>query len=434
MPKVIQGQTAYGIVRSLGVTPEEFLKSNPGFAGVGGKNDYMGLTGNIQIGQDYTIPTKQPVQGTPSYIQDTANVNSGGNTNTSTIVGTSDATRAKERADAIQKLKDEATAGLAAPTLYRSVDEFNKMRQEKGVVQDEGELASIQNESAQIKEKLRELGASAGFGTSEEGRTGIMSENERNAQFSLDSLAIRENAVINRLNTKNAYIKTVLDLGEQDYNDAYKEYNDNYNKNIKAIDMYNSTLNDQQKDALTGFTTTVNLLKDKNVDVNTLNPIMKAQMDSLALQAGLPVGIFETMLTADSEKLMTPITVDNASGGKDVYFLSQGADGIPHIVSQFNLKGNGGGGGDLPFKSGSTSFSGQTIAAAQKKLDASRGSDNYANSGIYLDMLAAWKKDGGLEQDFFSKFPAKNYLNPSDTSIPQYIRDMLKKAVDETLY
>lgn len=86
------------------------------------------------------------------------------------------------------------------------------------------------------------------------------------------------------------------------------------------------------------------------------------------------------------------------------------------------------------------------VAQGQSALDASRGqpyqnengetitppsSDTYANSAVYLQMLNAWKKDGGLEQDFFKNYPPKNYLNPNDASIPQYIRDMLKKLSEE---
>ena len=80
------------------------------------------------------------------------------------------------------------------------------------------------------------------------------------------------------------------------------------------------------------------------------------------------------------------------------------------------------------FSSGGMTVPDSAIASGQTKLDESRGSDNYSNSALYLQMLAAWKKDGGLEQDFFTQFPPKNYLNPNDTSIPQYIKDKLKAS------
>lgn len=85
-------------------------------------------------------------------------------------------------------------------------------------------------------------------------------------------------------------------------------------------------------------------------------------------------------------------------------------------------------------KSGGLIVSESNIAANQAILDSGRGSDGYVNSKTYLDMLADWKKNLGLEQDFFSKYPPKNYLNPSDTSIPTYIRDKLKASDNTPLF
>ena len=77
-------------------------------------------------------------------------------------------------------------------------------------------------------------------------------------------------------------------------------------------------------------------------------------------------------------------------------------------------------------KSGNMIIPEGAIATGQSKLDTSRGTDTYANTGIYLEMLKRWKADGGLEQDFFNYYPPKNYLNPNDPTIPQYIKDKLK--------
>lgn len=453
MPKTLQGQTAYGIVQSLKTTPEEFLKLNPTWAGKGGKNDYMGLTGNIQVGQEYNIAPVAPVVPTPgsgTYPQDLANsMNNTPPPVAPPITGTSDAERARIKKEEIDKIKAEMEGGLTAPTPYKSMEEFTKLRQEQGVVMDEEELGSIRNEANLGKQELREFKSTAGEGTSEAGRLGIVSEKERNLNFRLEGLAIREQAVVDRLNNKNAYIKTVLDLGKGDYTNALTEYNNAYNKNVKAIELYNAQLSDQEKDALTGFTTITNLLKDKNIDLKTLDPALKAQIDSLALKAGLPAGLFETFIQSHpDEDILSPMTVENASGGKDVYFFTQDkTTGEPKLVKTINLKGAGGTNNGPVINSGNLKVGEGTIAQGQSSLDASRGqayqnekgetitppaSDKYANSALYLQMLDAWKKDGGLEQDFFKQYPPKNYLNPNDGSVPQYIRDMLKKPTEES--
>lgn len=77
-------------------------------------------------------------------------------------------------------------------------------------------------------------------------------------------------------------------------------------------------------------------------------------------------------------------------------------------------------------KSGGLIIPESDISAGQSKLDESRGEDRYVNTALYLQMLEAWKKDRGLEQDFFTQYPPKNYLNPNDPTMPNYIKDKLK--------
>jgi LysM repeat protein len=79
-------------------------------------------------------------------------------------------------------------------------------------------------------------------------------------------------------------------------------------------------------------------------------------------------------------------------------------------------------------KSGGLVISGGNVSDMQKQLDATRGKDGYANTATYLDLLDEWKNKNGLEEDFFSRFSPKNYLNPNDPTVPQYIKDKLKKA------
>jgi flagellar biosynthesis chaperone FliJ len=80
-------------------------------------------------------------------------------------------------------------------------------------------------------------------------------------------------------------------------------------------------------------------------------------------------------------------------------------------------------------KSGNIVVNEGVISSGQTKLDQTRGTDGYANTDTYLQMLALWKSDGGLEQDFFKYYPPKQYLNPNEgkgSIMPQYIKDMLK--------
>ena len=244
----------------------------------------------------------------------------------SDTVATSDAERTAQRKAEIERIKSELSGGANAPTLYKSADEFKRLRQEQGVVQDESELSSIQNEARLAKEELNQFKQTSNKEISQGGYLGGISEAERNLNFRMSSLALREQAVVDRLNNKNSYINTIVNLGKEDYQTALTNYNNEYNKNVKAIDLYNSELDDQQKDALTGFTTMSNLLAKSGL--TTLTPQLSQQLDSLALKAGLPSGVFQQALKGLSanEKIDNMKIIDN-----NVYMWTTDSTGTPKL-------------------------------------------------------------------------------------------------------
>src|SRR3990167_7955378 len=198
MPTVQKGETSLGIYQKSGLkSVEEFLKLNPTFAAKGGPRDYQGLTGDLQIGQEYFLtPQVTPTKGSSTYIEDITKNFDDNKDNADQPVGTSDAERARLRQEKIDKIKAELEAGATKPTTYRSSDEFVRLRKEQGVVKDEEELVAIQNEARLGQQELRESEATSGEGVSEGGRLGMMSERERNLNFRIEGLGLRERAVI----------------------------------------------------------------------------------------------------------------------------------------------------------------------------------------------------------------------------------------------
>lgn len=253
-------------------------------------------------------------------------------------VQTSEAERYKQKQADLDRIRGELSGGVTPP-IYKGADELKRLREEQGIVKDEEELASIRNEALLGKEELRKYKTTAGQGVSEAGRIGAVSEAERNLNFRLEDLSIREQGVLSRLNTKNSYINAALEAGQEDYKTALANYQNEYNRNLKAVDLYNQELNEQQRDALTAFTTVTNLLSKNKTPITSE---MSTQLDSLALQAGLPTGVFQQAaesLANANEKVLSPIIVDTDSG-KNAYFFTQGQDGEPHLKQMVPLKGS----------------------------------------------------------------------------------------------
>lgn len=175
------------------------------------------------------------------------------------------------------------------------------------------------------------------------------------------------------------------------------------------------------------------LTESKKVAGEQLSSAEEDILNTLNLRQTEKTGALETMktraellktLTPEEKKLDTSI-ID--VGGRKVLVNNQTGESIRDLGAS-----SSGTTTKNTFSSGGMTVPDSAIATAQNKLDTSRGSDNYANSALYLQMLKAWKNDGGLEQDFFSQFPPKNYLNPNDTSIPTYIKDKLKTTDEIT--
>lgn len=349
--QVQKGETASGLAQKYGGSAA-FLKANPSFAAQAGETkSYQGLTGNIKVGQNYVVPGTEatatptptptpstpPAPGSSNYVEDTTkNLDTSGNTPAGTTVGTSDTARA-----ALQAKEDAITA----PTPFSAADTLNKLRNSQGVANDESALAQNQTEQAQIQNDLAQFKQTSGQGMNESGRLGAVSEKEANATYRMNQLNIEQNAITGRIATKNAYISQALQAGGQDYATSKTAYDDAYKKASDAITSFNDNLETQKKDAMTGFTTITNLLKDNNIDLSKISPALKTQIDSLSLQAGIPTGTFEALATAHPDaKILAPIETTNADGSKNVYFMTQDPKtGQPTLIKSMGLGGGSGG-------------------------------------------------------------------------------------------
>lgn len=129
-------------------------------------------------------------------------------------------------------------------------------------------------------------------------------------------------------------------------------------------------------------------------------------------------------LLKNAAKIATP-TFDTISAGGDVYQVQRDPTtkqiiGKPEKI----LSGESSSGGTV--NSGGLKVSSKDIGEGAAALDASRGADGWADSALYKKMYDHWVSKDGLAQDFISKFPPDLYINPSDTSLPAYLRS--KKA------
>ena len=99
-------------------------------------------------------------------------------------------------------------------------------------------------------------------------------------------------------------------------------------------------------------------------------------------------------------------------GGQKVYFTDP------------PVKAAGGSGGDgVVVRSGALTYTRADYAEDASALESSRGGDGWADPTIYLNLYNAWISNGGIINDFISKFPPKNYINPANSWLPPVLRN-----------
>lgn len=68
------------------------------------------------------------------------------------------------------------------------------------------------------------------------------------------------------------------------------------------------------------------------------------------------------------------------------------------------------------------------IAGGVTRLDQSKDASGFADSKLYKAMYDQWEEAGLDPQEFTKNFPPKYYINPSDTTLPTYLRPSTVKG------
>lgn len=83
----------------------------------------------------------------------------------------------------------------------------------------------------------------------------------------------------------------------------------------------------------------------------------------------------------------------------------------------------------LAKKTTTTTPSSSMIKAGEAKLTASKGPDGYVDPDVYQQ---AYETYPGTKKDFLAKFPPNNWVNPANTTLPQYLRSTKKGGSTST--
>ena len=203
--------------------------------------------------------------------------------------------------------KYNAMATMEAPKAPKLVDTFNAQRTSLGIddlekqqnelkAQEEMYVSKLRNQTSMEQNARLPMSVIAGRQNEETRQANEMiTENKRQQQY-----------IVNDLNTKYGVIKSIMDLTQQDYVNAKNTFDTDYKMALDAVNMA-MNINTQQQtqqekeraNAMASYMVMFNGIANGSVDPSKLTPTQKTTLSKLELQAGLPLGTYQTVMNTN---------------------------------------------------------------------------------------------------------------------------------------
>lgn len=273
-------------------------------------------------------------------------------------VGTSSSARTEDKVAEAEKLAQTLSQIMGgypqAPDLVSPEQQAMLPGLQLEAQQINDELASIANERLAIQDELDKF-AQQQVGLPEAGRRGAISEEERNATFRLRELERREITLEMKLSNRNNTINQIMTGLRTEYTDAVAQYQTNYNIFKEAYNLLDQESDELKADAKANLGVLTNLYaaQIETGQLGGLTNQQKIQLETLEMQAGLPIGstsaIIEASIAAGPE-LTYKGTLGSAATGYSALFI----DGNGNPVVKPLIGGGGTDDGTPPTSTPST--------------------------------------------------------------------------------
>jgi hypothetical protein len=316
----------------------------------------------------------------------------------------------KSDAQILAEVRDQLTPKTAQPTPPNLAQTEANLQVSSGLVATQGQLTTVNGQIAQIqaaleaqKAKEESQGADVPLGVV----AGRQTEESRQAQIKLDSLNLQKGVLIDQINMQTSNINTIMQLTQQDYQNASQAWQAEFDVNAKIYDAFTTAVTRRddlafkiKQAAATNLQTMANLISAGNINYGSLSPDAKLQIAQMETQAGLPVGTLGNIQMSAKDRLLN---VSNYRG--QVTALTQDANGQIQ-VQQF--------GSQAPYAGvGGTGTANSDIRAAQDEIN-QYISDSGAQANISPEDAVTMLKD---KYPLASSWLDKNVLNSDGYAI-----------------
>jgi murein DD-endopeptidase MepM/ murein hydrolase activator NlpD len=207
-----------------------------------------------------------------------------------------------------------------------------------GIEADQNDLSVLDTEEADIlKNREARIAAQSDQTIPKSVYAGRISEIERQENQRLADIANRKSVLINKINTKNKMVETIMSAKQYDYEKAQETYRTQYSQAMQGINLFRDLSNDQwerekyqdqkegaaakaqadaiqaeKDDARANLQTMYGYISDGSMDVDNMSEAQQVELARNEVKAGMPIGTFLNL--ANKFKGM-----DMKGQGSDIY-------------------------------------------------------------------------------------------------------------------
>lgn len=301
------------------------------------------------------------------------------------------------------------------PTPPSLVEQFGQLKEQAGVDAINQSIIDLKSQQDAIASQLQvNKTAENGKPVAKNVIEGRISQETQQAQDQYDFIGRQLSRKQDELNAALGNIQMIMQFSQTDYQNASQAYNTQFDQAISTINLVRGIQQDQKTDqqraidnARANAQIFVNLIKDGNMDLNSLDPAAQAQLNTLEVQAGLPAGFFQSLhMDANANVLFT-----NTNNGVTQVGV-RNPDGTVSVQSYGTPTG---GGSDA--KPGSAAFVTSGKQSISAGLAAAANSYGDVTPATWQAAMSAWIGDGlGNKQDFINNFSQYADQNRGDFS------------------
>lgn len=315
-------------------------------------------------------------------------------------------TRVQSLSEISNELKSSGILPSGAPPTPPSlVEQFGALKEQAGVDAIQQSIIDLKAQQDAIATQLQvNKTAENGKPVAKNVIQGRISQEEQQAQDQYDFIGRQLSRKQDELNAALGNIQMIMQFSQTDYQNAAQAYNTQFDQAISTINLVRGIQQDQKTDqqraidnARANAQIFVNAIQKGNLDINSLDPAAQAQLNTLEVQAGLPVGFFGALrMDADANVLFT-----NTNNGVTQVGI-RNADGSVSVQSYGTPS------------SGSDSASLTKQIAADKAIAPSQATQDARNKMTLGTMMALYQQYGMSKQQIYDIYVTNTSYKQTD--------------------